>query len=59
MILHCTKKVGPMIDWCQLGEGIEGLTLIQSLVDRIQATACFIRSRNFKISINCAQIKQK
>ena len=41
-MLHCTKKFGPIIDWCPLGEGIECLTVIQTLADQIQATACML-----------------
>ena len=41
-MLHCMKKCGPKIDWCPLGEGIECLTVIQTLADRIQATACML-----------------
>ena len=41
-MLHCMKKFGPSIDWCWLGEGIECLTVIPTLADRIQATASML-----------------
>ena len=39
-MLHCIMKFWPSIDWCPLGEGLECLTLISTLADQIQATAC-------------------
>ena len=41
-MLHCMKKFGLLIDWCPLGEGIECLTIILTLADQIQATACML-----------------